>query len=104
MGTRVLAVGRAWQQLTDGEENMIFTFSGVIELCDSDIRPGESALSLRYPGQTIIISPPTKAWVRAAGYDNTVRLFISDRVAASVPVIKNRVGQKGPEALWQPEK
>lgn len=89
MGTRVLEVGRAWQQLTDGEENMIFAFFGVIELCDSDIRPGECAPSLRCPGQTIIISPPSKAWVRAAGYDNTVRLFITDRAAASVPVIKN---------------
>ncbi|EAM6080459.1 hypothetical protein MSU25_000136 [Salmonella enterica] len=67
MATRRITVTREWQQITDGSTTAVIQFSDPIELCDSQTQPENAAAALNFPAQTLTITPPTQAWIRAAG-------------------------------------
>ncbi|EDX0372082.1 hypothetical protein GTL21_002749 [Salmonella enterica] len=67
MATRRIIVTREWQQVTDGTTTVVIQFSDPIELCDDQTQPGDSAPALYFSGQTLTITPPTRAWIRASG-------------------------------------
>ncbi|EBW6359255.1 hypothetical protein DPU24_00060 [Salmonella enterica subsp. enterica serovar Oranienburg] len=67
MATDRITITRDWQSLTDGSQTVVIQFTDPVEICDGTAKPGDDAPALYFTGQTLTITPPTRAWIRCAG-------------------------------------
>ncbi|WP_143344709.1 hypothetical protein [Enterobacter sp. 18A13] len=72
MTTQKLTLTTQWQQISDGTETKsVQVLSGAIHLFDSDTKPSSSDYGHVISGW-VSVTPPTKAWVRAAGSQHAI--------------------------------
>lgn len=77
MATTAKTVGREWQQITDGTQEVFVQIFGSADVCDNPAKPEEDQPAHSFSNRELTVTKGTTLWVRSSWFEVSVRVVVS---------------------------